>query len=168
MSSWAYIASLQLSQRSNRSLDYGGLKDDLRDPEATNDTQAGPVLKLNLILPEPVVPEPGTFLYSNKSFRGVLMVYAQYIFLCKLYPQFVLRIGLLDQEVELLEESNMYCSGSLQVCQTHSDFQGEVINQYVAKAEGAEQKQVVVGVLAGGGALLLGLGAGILIGFFAR
>jgi hypothetical protein len=126
-----------------------------------------PGLNFELRLTKPYFDKArGLYQFDTSGFSNVLSIFAQYIAMAKVFPLLVLRLKGYAQEADSLEASLDVSNTALRRCKDHTEYVYDVANQQQRALLGHRRKLVLTGVLVGGGALILGVAAGILIGVF--
>jgi hypothetical protein len=87
--------------------------------------------------------------------------------MAKLFPQFVLLIESKTDEIEILDESLDRCQSTLKMCRSDSEYVYSVVDKQHDVLMRDRRRDIIRTTLFAGGAAIVGVGVGILIGVFA-
>jgi len=139
-----------------------GLSDEQGSSVTKNDEKV--ILNLNLELPEPDFRGMG-FFFTIDQFHYVLAIYSEYLKMSELFPEYVALVEKLEEKNTVLREQKRVCQGGLRAARIHVDYVNKLAGDVVLEYRRQRRKTIVTSVLIGGGGILVGIGAGLLLGF---
>jgi hypothetical protein len=126
-------------------------------------------LDFNLELPEPLIGvDEGNeyFAYTKFTFAVVLKIFAHYRFFTIVYPDLIETIGKQEYQLEIAERAIDMCKKTIKAARSENDYLVGLAGRQNDAIRDQRRKNLMTGLLVGGGGLVVGVGIGILIGVF--